>query len=74
MVTFNYKEGKKIQEKTYSYKIEDSRLTIDMQGDGGLDNVELVIKSKDTIVSQFIKSQNRPVPFERQTRLPEICW
>jgi len=74
MATFNYRKGKKIQGKTYSYEVEGARLTVDMRGDGGLDYVELVVKSKDTIVSQFLKSKNGPVSFERQTRLPEICW
>ena len=74
VATFNYRKGKKNQGKTYSYEVEDDRLTSDMQGDGGLDYVELVIQSNDMIVSQFIRSKNRPMSFERQTRLPEICW
>ena len=74
VATFNYRKGKKNQGKTYSYEVEDDRLTIDMQGDGGLDYVVLVIQSNDMIVSQFIRSKNRPMSFERQTRLPEICW
>lgn len=74
IATFNYRKGKKARERTYGYVIKDDRLTIDLQGDGGLQQVELIIKSNDSIVSRFIESRNRSMSFERQARLPDICW
>ena len=74
VTTFDYRRGSKAQVKTYSYQIQDDRLTIDLQGDGGLDSVRLIVKSNNTIVSHFIPAENRAMSFERQTRLPEICW
>jgi len=74
MATFGYRKGAKSGETTYSYEIQENRIMIDMRGDGGLDHVELTIKSVDTIVSRFIESRNRAMLFTRQARLPEICW
>lgn len=74
IATFNIRKGNKRQGKTYSYEIKGNQLTIDMQGDGGLDQVVLTIKSNDTIVSQFVRSKNRRMSFERQDRSPDICW
>ena len=74
VTTFNYKSGQKFWEKTYMYNAQDYRLTINMRGDGGLDYVELIIKSGDTIVSHHAKSRGRVMSFERQERLPELCW
>lgn len=74
IATFNYRKGKKERQKTYSYETIDNVLKIDMQGDGGLDYIKLYIRSGNIIVSEYVKSRNRIMSFERQARLPEICW
>ena len=74
IATFNYRKGKKERQKTYTFKTTGSVLTIDMQGDGGLGYINLFVKSGNIIVSDFVKSRNRAMSFERQSRLPEICW